>query len=114
MGWTGMGRTEVVPMSPTINFVGLRSEACLQRLPAYFRIGSNPIIDHSKLWITLSGFESMGDRLSIRKHGLQDDGIKSFLLERPRSLSDFRILWSQLAECVFGDHGPLFNSFGTA
>jgi hypothetical protein len=56
----------------------------------------------------------MGDRLSIRKHGLQDDGIKSFLLERPRSLSDFRILWSQLAECVFGDHGPLFNSFGTA
>jgi hypothetical protein len=81
-----------------------------------FIFGSDqiPIIDHSKLWITLSGFESMGDRLSIRKHGLQDDGIKSFLLERPRSLSDFRILWSQLAECLFGDHGPLFNRFGTA
>src|ERR1700747_3835162 len=98
MGWTGMGRTEVVPMSPTINFV----RGCALKLvcsvcqPIYFRIGSNPIIDHSKLWITLSGFESMGDRLSIRKHGLQDDGIKSFLLERPRSLSDFRILWSQL------------------
>jgi hypothetical protein len=27
--------------------------------------------------------------------------------------SDFRILWSQLAECVFGDHGRLFNRFGT-
>ena len=41
MGWTGMGRTEVVPRSPTINFV----RSCALKLvcsvcqPIYFRIG---------------------------------------------------------------------------